>query len=52
MTIQVDEATRFISAGQKVKSLNDLSAGMIVLIQTQRQANNDLLAKQVVAKAQ
>ena len=52
MTIQVNEATRFFSAGQKVKSLDDLSAGMIVLIHYQRQANNDLLAKQVVAKAQ
>ncbi len=52
MTFQVNNATRYLSAGQKVNSLIDLKDGMIVLIHYQKQANNDLLAKQVVAKAQ
>ena len=52
MTFQVNDATRFLSAGQSVKSLLDLKDGMIVLIHFQRQANGDLLARQVVAKAQ
>ncbi len=52
MTFKVNDATRFFSAGQSVMSLLDLKDSMIVLIHYQRQANGDLLAKQVVAKAQ
>jgi hypothetical protein len=50
MTFQVNDATRFLSAGNKVKSLSDLTDGAIVLIHYQRQVNGDLLAKQVLAK--
>lgn len=52
MTFQVNDATRFFSQGQKIKSLIDLKDGMIVMVHFQVEAGGSLLARQVVAGAQ